>query len=85
MGINFNKYSRDEVGCGAYIGLIVLAIALAFGLSCFYAWIGMLLWNWVMPIIWASAPIMEFWPMWGLVELCSILFKVKVPVNTDKE
>ena len=46
-----------------------------FRFSCLYAWVGMLLWNWVMPMIWASAPVMTFWPMWGLLELCSILFK----------
>ena len=77
MNYNFNKLinKNDDLGCGTYIVVIIFAIALAFGFSCLYAWFGMLLWNWVMPIIWASAPVMEFWPMWGLVELCSILFK----------
>lgn len=85
MNYNFNKYNKDEMGCGTYICIILFAIAFAFGISCLYAWIGMLLWNWVMPIIWASAPVMEFWPMWGLVELCSILFKAKTSVNTNKD
>lgn len=85
MNYNFNKYSKDEIGCGAYICIILFAIALAFGISCFYAWIGMLLWNWVMPIIWVGAPIMEFWPMWGLVELCSILFKAKMSVDMNED
>ena len=77
MNYDFDKLFKQEqkVGCGVYIIAIILALAIAFGLSCFYAWIGMLLWNWVMPMIWASAPVMTFWPMWGLYELCSILFK----------
>lgn len=84
MDFNFNKYNKDEIGCGAYIGLIILVIALAFGISCLYAWIGMLLWNWVMPIIWAGAPVMTFWPMWGLYELCSILFKARASIDSNK-
>jgi hypothetical protein len=77
MNYNFNKLTnkKDDVGCSTYILIIIIAIALAFGFSCLYAWVGMLLWNWVMPMIWASAPVMTFWPMWGLLELCSILFK----------
>ena len=77
--MNYNKFlntmTKDEPGCGAYIIAIIILIALAFGLSCLYAWVGMLLWNWVMPIIWAGAPVMTFWPMWGLLELCGLLFK----------
>lgn len=73
-----NKLSRNEnekTGCATYIVAGIIVIAFIFGLSCLEAWIGMLLWNWVMPTIWASAPTMSFWPMWGLVELCSILFR----------
>jgi hypothetical protein len=75
MGIDFNKYKEDNAGCGTYIIAILFIITLAIGISFLYAWIGMLLWNWVMPIIWTGAPTMTFWPMWGLIELCSILFK----------
>lgn len=65
--------------------LIIVSIAIAFGLSCLYAWIGMLLWNWVMPIILQGACVeMTFWPMWGLVELCSILFKTHNYNNSNK-
>lgn len=86
--MNFNKLfdevKEKDFGCGAIIGLVLLVFALAFGISCLYAWIGMLLWNWIIPILWAEAPVMTFWPMWGLVELCSILFKTKISTN-DKD
>ena len=77
MNYNFDKLlnQKDDVGCGTYLLAILFIIALAVGLSFLYAWIGMLLWNWVMPMIWASAPVMSFWPMWGLLELCGLLFK----------
>ena len=87
MYYNFNKLTskNDNLGCGTYIVLIIFAIAIAFGISCLYAWLGMLLWNWVMPMIWASAPVMTFWPMWGLYELCSILFKSHNISNSKSE
>lgn len=77
MDYIFDKFfdKKDDVGCGVYFIAILFIIALAVGLSFLYAWVGMLLWNWVMPIVWAGAPVMTFWPMWGLIELCSILFK----------
>ena len=77
MNYDFDKLfdKKDDIGCLGVIGMIILVLAIAFGLSCLYAWLGMLLWNWVMPMIWASAPVMTFWPMWGLLELCGLLFK----------
>ena len=80
-----NSMTEKEPGCGMYLFAIIIIVAFAFGISCLIAWIGMLLWNWVMPIIWVDAPTMSFWPMWGLVELCSILFKThNFSTNTEK-
>ena len=81
MNYNFNK---NDDGCTTILIAAIIAVAIAFGLSCLYAWIGMLLWNWVMPMIWTSAPTMTFWPMWGLFELCSILFKTHNYNNSNK-
>ena len=82
--MNYNKLldsmtKKDEnLGCGTYIVAFIIAVAILFAFSCLNAWVAMLLWNWVMPMIWVEAPVMAFWPMWGLIELCSILFK---PIN----
>ena len=88
MNYNFDKLlnQKDDIGCGAYLVAILLIIALAFGLSCLYAWIGMLLWNWVIVgELGLFATKIGFWPMWGLVELCSILFKShSYNTNTEK-
>ena len=81
--MNYNKLldsmtKKDEnLGCGTYLVAFLIVVAILFAFSCLNAWVAMLLWNWVMPMIWVEAPIMSFWPMWGLVELCSILFKSK--------
>ena len=79
--MNYNKLlnamtkKEDDLGCGAYFVAFLIVVAIIFAFSFLNAWVAMLLWNWVMPLIWAGAPVMAFWPMWGLVELCSILFK----------
>ena len=36
----------------------------------------MLLWNWIVPIFWASAPILTFWQSFGLVLLLSLISKL---------
>lgn len=87
MSYNFSNLNKnDNDGCAVVIITFIIVLALAIGFSFLYAWIGMLLWNWVMPIIWAEAPVMTFWPMWGLIELCSILFKThNFNTNTKKD
>lgn len=84
MNYNFDKLfdKKDDIGCLGIILMVILVFAIAFGFSCLYAWIAMLLWNWVMPMIWAGAPVMTFWPMWGLYELCGFLFRSR-NINTN--
>ena len=77
--MKLDKYDdfTEKYGCGGWLCVIIIALLALFGLSCLEAWVAMLLWNWVLPLIWVGAPTMTFWPMWGLVELCSILFKTR--------
>lgn len=67
-----NKY--ENVGCVAYTLIILMGLALVFGVLCFEAWIVMLLWNAVIPLLWTSAPLLSFWVAMGLMVLCNILF-----------
>ena len=87
MSYNFSNLNKnDNDGCAVIIITFIIVLALAIGFSFLFSLIGMLLWNWVMPIIWAGAPVMTFWPMWGLIELCSILFKShNFNTNTKKD
>jgi hypothetical protein len=74
--MNYKLPNKNDTSLGAYIIAVIIILALAFGISCLFAWIGMLLWNWVIVgELGLFATKIGFWPMWGLLELCSLLFK----------
>ena len=52
------------------IGFAILGIGLAF----LFGWVVMLLWNWLMPDIFGLKRV-TYWQAWGLLILCTILFK----------
>ncbi len=53
-------------GCLIVIVLIILVGALE-------GFIFMLLWNWLMPLLWETAPIFNIWQAWGLLILFNII------------
>lgn len=65
----------DDKGCGYYIAVTLITLIVFFVLACFEGWLVMLLWNAVMPMIWAGAPKLSFWLAFGLLLLCNLLFK----------
>lgn len=69
-----NKFDKDYSGIAIFI-TIILVLGLIFGALCLDAWVVMLLWNWVVPILWIDAPILTFWTSMGLNVLCALLFK----------
>jgi hypothetical protein len=55
--------------------LIVIGFALlGAGMLFLFGWVVMLLWNWLMPEIFGLKRI-TYWQGWGLLALCTILFK----------
>jgi hypothetical protein len=68
----------------AIIGIVIGALAWAFGMMCLQAWVVMLLWNWVAVGLF-GAPALGFWMAFGLSWLCSLLFKSKVTINKKSE
>ena len=52
------------------IGFGVLGV----GLLALCGWVVMLLWNWLMPELF-SLKRLNYWQAWGLLALCTILFK----------
>lgn len=78
------KHTAIEV-ISVIIGVIIV-LALAFGLMCFEAWIGMLLWNWfvVGMLGFANLYMENIWMMWGVILLCNILFKSHNTANGKK-
>jgi hypothetical protein len=57
-----------------HIPLIIGGIILALGLAFVFGFFVMLLWNWLMPELFALKQI-DYWQAWGLVLLAHILFK----------
>jgi hypothetical protein len=76
-----NKFENlyENYGCGWLIFIVIIALGLAFGIMCFEGWILMLVWNALLPSLWAAAPILSFWQCVGIVFLLdligSLLFK----------
>ena len=66
------------------IGCVILALAVAFGVMCLQAWLVMLLWNWVAVGVF-GAPVLKFWLAFGLVWLCSLLFKGGIEIKHKLE
>jgi len=52
------------------IGLGILGM----GLLALFGWVVMLLWNWLMPDLFGLKHL-DYWKAWGLLVLCTILFK----------
>ena len=71
------KYSYedkfDDFGCGALIIILVMALALVFGIMCFEAWIAMLIWNYVVVVLFTALPVIGFWQMFLILMLINIV------------
>lgn len=72
MGKIYEQYGWFGVLC-----VIIVAIAIIFGALCLDAWLGLLLWDWVIvdTLGWVEPGAMTFWPMFGLLLLSNLLFK----------
>lgn len=62
----------SELGCGPVLVAIVTILLLTLA----GAYIVMLLWNWLMPLAWPSAPILTVWETWGFLALISIIASI---------
>lgn len=73
----FDKLDGMSTGVAilAVILIVTLALGLVFGVMCLEAWILMLLWNAIIPVIFVGAPTIGFWMAMGIMLLCNILFK----------
>lgn len=53
---------------------VLFALAIVFGIMCLEAWVIMLLWNWLMPLIFTDIVQFTFWQMFGICLLVDLLF-----------
>ncbi len=61
--------SYDDISTGGCIVIMVILAALSF----LEAWVVQLLWNWLAPIFWTTAPILTYWQAFGVCILLSII------------
>lgn len=87
--MNWNKIANtweesDSIGEAILACALVIlgALAMSFGMMCFWSWLVMLLWNWVAVDLFAL-PEIGFWVAFGLRWLCSLLFKGGSVVKKD--
>lgn len=59
----------SDVSTGGCIIICVIVAALSF----LEAWVVQLLWNWLAPIFWTTAPILTYWQAFGCCILVSIV------------
>ena len=81
----FDNFDTRDWGCGAWVLCIVLVLAIVFGFLCLEAWLVMLLWNAVIPLLWTTAPTLGFWAAMGLMLLCNLLFDSTVRIGSGKK
>ena len=63
---SFYKREWNPIGC---VAIIILAI----GVLILEGWIASLLWNWIVPTFWSSAPILNTWQALGAMIVLDIV------------
>lgn len=62
-------YGSNDIGAlGCILGAVII-VAFSF----LEAWVVQLLWNWIAPIFWTTAPILTYWQAFGACILLSII------------
>ena len=58
-----------------YTDLMTIILSIIFIIFCLsiIPYIFMILWNWLIPMFWASAPILNFWQALGIVILIKLI------------
>ena len=67
----------NNISTSGCIVVIVILVVLCF----LEAWVVQLLWNWLAPIFWATAPILTYWQAFGVCILLSIIGSAFRSVN----
>ena len=62
----YNGFNMGRTGCMFIILLYIICVAIV-------GFMFMLLWNWLMPLFWNNAPILNFWEACGVYILLSLI------------
>jgi len=63
---------------------VLIIIILSIGTTLFIGWLLMLLWNWLAPLFWSSAPVLGYWQSVGMAILLTIIggfFRSRISKN----
>ena len=61
---------------------ILLSLAISFGYACLFGWLFMLAWNNLLPLVWATAPAINFWLSVLIMFVLRLIFKPIVHTHT---
>lgn len=73
--MNIVKLKNNKIMKEALFGCLVALFFIAL-LAIFGGWIFMLLWNWLVPMFWTTAPILNIWQSVGILFLLNIVGKL---------
>lgn len=69
----FSELKSDSIGCIWMVLLILLTITIIACVLFISGLLFMFLWNWILPIFWTNAPILNIWQAVGSVLLLSFI------------
>lgn len=70
------------VAIALVVGTILLSLALSFGIACLWGWLFMVVWNNLLPLLWAEAPMISFWLATGIMFVLRLILKPTINVST---
>ena len=61
-------FRRDWTAIGCFFAIVLIT-----GLLILEGWVASLLWNWIAPIFWSSAPVLTTWQTLGIMFVLDII------------
>lgn len=71
---NFHRDTPLWVTIVGWVIGIIIALGVIFGVLCLEGWLGMLLWNATLPVVFSGVSTISFWQSVGINILIAILF-----------
>jgi hypothetical protein len=70
------------VAVALIVGTVLLSLAFSFGFACLWGWVFMLVWNNLLPLLWAEAPTISFWLATGIMFVLRLILKPVTNIST---
>lgn len=83
--MSFLNYESKDSSLGSSIFGIALFVVLVIPMALVQGFTMMTLWNWFMPEVWDSAPLMTIWPATGVFLLVRYVIGMSTTHNIDND